>query len=371
MNKKNREVMVKCVMRRFPINFFKISKSFFYMIKSGENSNLPWKLQIESSGVCNLRCIMCPQNNMKREKGFLKFGVFKKIFDEVRPPYLNLTGIGEPLMNPDIFKIIKYAEDKGTYVKLDTNATLLNEENINKLLNTRIDIISISLDGMDKKTYEKIRVGSNFEKVISNLKRLVEIKKQRNSKTEIHLFLVLQKENFKQFLDFIKFGDSIKVDSMSGTFVAEESYEKNKDINIENVKEEELKEFVKEIRRLKKEIKTNLEIDELIDYIETWKDKKNKNWSNVTCYVPWYAPFITWDGILTPCCYCVDKEIVFGDLKKQKFKDVWNSEKAKKFRKMVATNRIGLCSRCEMEETYIEDQFKKIPFYSFITKRKN
>jgi len=371
MNKKNKEIMIKAAMRRFPFNLYKISKGMFSMIKSGENSALPWKLQFESAGICNLRCIMCPQNHMKREKGFLKFEVFKKVYDEVRPPYLNLTGIGEPMMNSDIFKIISYARKNGSYIKLDTNATLLDDKKIDNLLDTGIDIVSVSLDGMDKKTYESIRIGANFETVIKNLRELVKRKKQRKSKTEIHMFLVLQKSNFRQFLDFVKFGDSIGVDSMSGTFVAEESYDKNKEINIEQCSKEDLENFIEDLKKLKNKISANLEIDELIEYVETWENKKKTNWSKVACFYPWYAPFITWDGILTSCCYCVDKEIVFGDLKKQKFKDVWNNKKIGEFRKMVSNSRVGLCSKCEMDETYIENQFKKIPLYKAISKRKN
>ncbi len=362
MNKKNKEIIIRSSLRNFPFNAIKTAKSFYSMAKRGEKASLPYKIQMESAGICNLKCRMCPQNNMKRQKGFLKFALFKKIFDQIKPPYLNLTGFGEPLMNPEIFKIIEYAKKNKTFVKLDTNGMLLDDEKIKKLLRAKIDIVSNSIDGMDKKTYEKIRRGADFDKVIGNLKKFVRARDFGGFKTEIHLFLVLQKDNFRQFPDFIRFGDSLGVDSISGTFVAEESYAKNHDVNIENCKKEELDELVRNMNELKKNTKANLEIDEIIEYIYTWKDKKKKNWSKVPCYKPWYSPFIYWDGVIAPCCYCVDKEIILGDLKKESFKSVWNGKKMRKFRKMVATNRIGLCSRCEADETYIKKQFEKIPF---------
>jgi radical SAM protein with 4Fe4S-binding SPASM domain len=196
---------------------------------------------------------------------------------------------------------------------------------------------------------------------MENLKNFVKEKKKRKSKTEIHLFLVLQKDNFKQFPDFIRFGDSIGVDSISGTFIAEESYTKNKDVNIEKCKKEDLEQLKKDLRILKRQVRANLEIDEIIEYIDTWEQKKGKNWSKVSCFKPWYSPFIYWDGTLVPCCYCVDNEVVLGDLTKEKFKDVWNGKKMKKFRKMVVNNRIGICSRCEADETGIKNQLKRIP----------
>ena len=119
-------------------------------------ASLPFKLKIECSSLCNLKCTMCPLSvGLKRKQGHLTFKNFKYIFDQVNPPYLNLTGIGEPFLNPDLFKIIKYAKERNTMVKLDTNATLLNKENSGKILGTGIDIISTSMDGVDKKSYEK------------------------------------------------------------------------------------------------------------------------------------------------------------------------------------------------------------------------
>lgn len=367
MNKKNREVMIKSVVRRFPMNLAKTSVSLFSMMKSGEKSVMPYKLQIESASICNLKCRMCPQNNMKRVKCFLKFHIFKKIYDEIRPPYVNLTGIGEPLMNPDIFKIIKYAKSKGSYVKLDTNGMLLTEENINRLLDSGIDIVSNSIDGIDKKTYEKIRIGSDFDRVIKNLKNLVKIRNLRKATTEIHIFFVLQKDNFMQFPEFIKFVDSIGVDSISGTFIQEESYQNNRKFNIENCSKKELDELIKKLKNMK--TRANLEIEGVFEIINKWEDNKKKNYSKVPCYKPWYSPFVTADGTVTPCCYCVDKEIILGEASKESFKKIWNNEKMKKFRKMVASNRTGLCTRCGSDESYIKEQFNRIPLSGLISKR--
>ena len=145
--------------------------SSFSTFRRGPKAALPFKLKFECSSLCNLRCTMCPLNTgLKRKQGVLTFDNFKKVFDQIKPAYLNLTGIGEPFLNPDIFDIVKYAKKREAMVKFDTNAMLLIQENRRKILDTGIDLVSISIDGVDKKSYESIRIGSNFEKVTKHVK---------------------------------------------------------------------------------------------------------------------------------------------------------------------------------------------------------
>lgn len=368
MNKKNREVMIKSILRNFPFNLIRTAKSMLHMIRGDDNAH-PYKLIFESTAICNLKCITCCQNYMKRKKGHLKFEIFKKIYDEVKPPYLNLTGFGEPLLNPDLFKIITYARKKGSFVKMDTNGMLLNKENAEKLLDTGVDIVSNSIDGMDKKTYESIRIGANYEQVIGNLKNFVRRRNERKSKTEIHLYLVLQKKNFRQFLDFIKFGDSIGVDSVSGCFVKYEGLKKNKEVSIEKFDKKELEKFAEDLKILGKKTKVHVEIDDILESINSTERKGKRDWAKEPCYKPAYSSFITWDGIVTPCNPAgMDKSIIFGDAKKENFNKIWNSKKVKSFRKMALKNRTGFCTSCDCGEAYMKEQFQKIPFYSMLKK---
>ena len=362
MNKKNQEALIKSIFRNFPFNLIRTTKSMFRMAREDKNA-LPYKLIFESSTICNLKCTTCCQNYMKRKKGHLKFEVFKKIYDEVKPPYLNLTGFGEPLLNPDLFKIIKYARKKGSFVKVDTNGMLLTKENAEKLLDTGIDIVSNSIDGMDKKTYESIRIGANFERVIENLKNFVKMRNERKSKTEIHIYLVLQKKNFRQFLDFIKFGDSIGVDSVSGCFIKYEGWNKNRDVSMEKLNKKELEKFAEDLKKLSKETKAHVEIDDIMESINSTGKKGKRDWAKEPCYKPWYSPFITWDGIVSPCCSGgMDKTITFGDATKENFNDIWNSKRVQAFRKMVMVKRVGVCAECDCGEAYLKEQFEKIPF---------
>ena len=90
-----------------------VYNSFISKPKAG----YPYRLKIESSAICNLKCTMCPHHvGLQRPLGVLKFEDFKKIHDEVKPVYVNLTELGEPLLNPDIYKIISYGSSKGARI---------------------------------------------------------------------------------------------------------------------------------------------------------------------------------------------------------------------------------------------------------------
>ncbi len=341
-------------------------RSTFSTFRHAPTASLPFKLKMECSSICNLRCKMCPLNTgLKRKQGFLKFENFKYVFDQINPAYLNLTGIGEPFLNPDLFNIIEYAKNKKAMVKLDTNGTFLNEKNIKKILNTKIDIISTSIDGADKKSYEKIRIGSDFELVRKNIKNLVKERNKRNSKSKIHMFFILQEDNIQNLRNFIKLAEELGVDYMAGSFVVTLGKNENKKNKIFSRKGN-LKELIEKTKKIVKESKIEISIDPLLEYLEYNGEKEFYN-EKTPCYMPWYSTFITWDGYVNPCDFSCDNEIVFGNVFKEPFKKIWNNEKYKRFRLDVLKNRskINICRGCGVNESYIEkeiDKIKKIPF---------
>ncbi len=349
--------------------------SSFSTFRHGKKASLPFKLKFESSAICNLKCKMCPLNNgLKRKQGFLKFENFKYVFDQINPAYLNLTGIGEPFLNPDIFKIIEYAKEKNTIVKFDTNATLLNKENIKKILETKIDMLSISIDGTDKKSYEKIRVGGKFDVVRRNVKNLVKERDRKNASTEVHMFFVLQEKNIQDLPKFIKLADELGVDYIAGSFVVNLGENKNEKNKIFSYKKD-IKDLIKKTEKAINNAKAEVGIKPLLEYLKYSEDKEFYN-EDMPCFMPWYSVFITWDGFVNPCDFSCDNEIVFGNVFEKPFKEIWNNEKIENFRMRLLNNRtkIPLCKNCGVDETYIEDESKKIrkiPLFKYFQYNKN
>jgi pyrroloquinoline quinone biosynthesis protein E len=268
-------------------------------------------------------------------------------------------------MNPELFNIIKYAKQKKTMVKLDTNGTFLSMENIKKILETKIDIISVSIDGVTKKTYERIRIGSNFELVKQNVHELTKERNRTKSQTKVHMFFVLQEKNILDLPKFIQMGNELGVDYIAGSFVVtlgKNENSKNKLFDVKNKKR-----LIEETKKAIEKSKAEVSVNPLLDYLNSnILDKEFYN-AKTPCYMPWYSTFITWDGYVNPCDFSCDNEIVFGNAFEKPFKHIWNNKQIKNFRINLRINRgkIPLCKGCGVDETYLENEinkFKKIPF---------
>src|SRR3989338_7602066 len=98
-------------------------------------SSLPLYIQIEPAVVCNLRCKMCVAPYWKRSRDYLTFDNFEFILRQF--PYLrkvSLVGVGEPLLNPELFEIIRWARKKNILIGFATNGTILTKKNIENIL---------------------------------------------------------------------------------------------------------------------------------------------------------------------------------------------------------------------------------------------
>jgi MoaA/NifB/PqqE/SkfB family radical SAM enzyme len=141
---------------------------------------LDW-IQVEVTSRCNAACIYCPQHLLYK-KQHMPFSLFKQLL-----PYIGYTdlvylqGWGEPLLNPDLFAMIRACKKKGKRVGFTTNGMLLNDENIRRLIDLETDIISVSLAGTSPATHNRIRRGTDLVKIIDNLERLQRIRSQKKS----------------------------------------------------------------------------------------------------------------------------------------------------------------------------------------------
>ena len=151
-----------------PTKLARLTRIFFDFKRRRETVGaLPIRLWIETASCCNLRCVMCPNKSVSgSEKGLMKLDLFKKIIDEARSfasdAYLHHRG--EPLMNPALFDMIRYARAAGIKTRFHSNGSLLTEEKARQILDAGPDMVSFSVDGFTKESYERVRIGATFEK---------------------------------------------------------------------------------------------------------------------------------------------------------------------------------------------------------------
>lgn len=173
------------------LNFLKVEWARFRG-KSTVNG-FPYVLKIESTNICNLECPFCldrDRNTFNAEgmRGFgrMKAPFFKNIIDQLAPYAfnVNLYGSGEPLLFPEAYEMMKYAADRNIGVRISSNLSMrdFTDEQAEKVITSGIEHLIISCHGASQKTYEKYMINGDFERVIRNMRKLVEARKRLGKK---------------------------------------------------------------------------------------------------------------------------------------------------------------------------------------------
>jgi radical SAM protein with 4Fe4S-binding SPASM domain len=162
-------------------------------------------IHLEVTNACNLKCVMCPRLNMDRPVGFMSRELFAKVVDELTKQRgwiesVALMGLGEPFLHQELFELARIARDAGLPgLYTSTNATLLNDERVDRLLTEDVfDLLICSVDGVTKTTYEAVRPGQSYEIVEANVERLLAAKRARGAKrpvVELQILLMRQTES--------------------------------------------------------------------------------------------------------------------------------------------------------------------------------
>lgn len=306
----------------------KVVKS--YKIKQWKK--FPSQISIEVTSRCNAQCIICEHKDMKRGKQDMSMELYKKIIDECSQhknliTNLSFSFMGEPLLDENIFKKIKMAKEKGIkFVSFICNGSLLTEGKAKQLIDSGADAIILSIGGAVKESFEKIRTGLNYEQVIGNIKKLIELKKKLKSKKPI-----------------------ITVDMVQTKF---------------NEKEVEL--FKKQWQGLADKI--------VIRPLHVWGgrvlDKDLLKYSKDALFIDganrwpcvylWKSMLISQSGKVALCCVDVECESSYGDVSKSSIKNIWQGEELKKIRKLHLHGKFSEISMCRHCNFYLA---KNMPWW--------
>ena len=128
---------------------------------------------------CNLRCKHCYSNSGEIGKGYEELSTEQAfaVVDQLAAAHVTALAFsgGEPLARDDFFEVARYAADRGLYISLATNGTLLTKENVQKLKSAKVNYVDISIDGASAKTHDEFRgVEGAFERAIVGLKNCVD-----------------------------------------------------------------------------------------------------------------------------------------------------------------------------------------------------
>lgn len=323
---------------------------FLYGTKNRVLSNLlylftpyPSYLEIEVTTRCNLKCIICEHTYWKEKAREMSWEEFKSIVDQFpRLKWIGLTGIGESFLHPDFLRMLQLVKSRSIYVELYDTFYFINEEVSSELLNLKIDRILASVDAATKETYEEIRVGSDYDRVISNIKNLIELRSKRKAFfPQIDFHFIICRENIEEVLPFIELIASLDPSRNCSIIFTRmlHAFEEVKNLTVE-VPAEVIAKVEKKARELGIIIRWNANVP-------TRKPPINK------C-TEWTMPFIFVDGSVVPCCAgneanhrSFQRKHALGNIFNTSFAQVWHSTKYNNLRKMLRSGKVPApCSNC-------------------------
>ncbi len=260
-----------------------------------EARGVPFEFTMEVTSRCNLSCPMCPRE-ITPEPGErdMDMDTFRQVLDRIRDvaSFVWLAGLGEPMMNKHFVQMIEQCRQAGIVTGASTNGTFLTRKWQQRLLDSGLDLLIVSFDGVDKQSYEKVRVGADFDKVKENVCRLAALKVARGAKKP---WLILQMIELSQTAG--QAGDFRRMWNIPGVDAV----------------------------RIKKD---ELQFDEALA-VEGQRKRTGKR----PCPFLWRGtPLIQWDGTMQPCCYGV-AEKSFGNLKNASVEQLWNSLRVRQLRR--------------------------------------
>ena len=323
-------------------------------------AELPRNVFIEVTNHCNLLCETCPRTFTTYEDPHtLSWDDFLRIVDQF--PDMEravLHGIGEPLMNMDLPRIIAHLKARGVYVLFNTNATLLNDDWSVKLIESGLDELRVSIDGANPRTYALIRGAPLFHKVVSNLTRFIEIQQHRSAVLpRASLWMTGLRENIAELPDVIRLAARIGVpevylqrmvyyadaDTAPGMLDGAQAVYRRVD--------EEIDRIVAESEALAQQLGVTLRASGATTPAHSiHPDRAARPWEG--CLRPWTTTYVTANGNLLPCCIAPFAtqdydSLKMGNLFTRDFADQWNGDRLQQWRARLLSDHPNLaCAGC-------------------------
>jgi len=337
------------------INFNLGLKRVFNLIVIDHYFNGPEIIRIFPQAIkCNHKCLMCWQrllskievkDYLEEEKNSLTFTEYKKLlFDlPIKTKSIEVTGGGEPLLHPNIMKILSEIKKHNLSGLLITNGALLDSLKAKQLLNISWENIRISLHAVCRSSYKKLHGRDDFELVYKNILFLRKLIKSQTKNTHLSLLFVIQKENFKDIENFSLLAEKMRVHSIeydnliplvNKTLLSQKEIYRSmfllekvaRNCRIANNAREQIQKF-KELYELNKTVSKN--------HVKL----SNKRFHNKECRVTHESLIITAGGDVYSCCLLMSKDKKLGNIRNNNIHDIWNTSKYKNIRKRLENGK--------------------------------
>lgn len=328
---------------------------------------MPEIVNLNHSNACNLRCVTCWHHTGVPIHG-IKLHEVERIAHQLFPTAKKviLTAAGEPLIN-HFDEISTLAAHYQTKIDMFTSCLNMTEERFRKA-RPWFDILHVSMDCPNKEGYERVRVRSNYEKVVENLEMMKRIMDEEGKPFLYHCQAALLKSTIQYLPDFVRFAHELGFDLLhvQRLFKTHDGLEEE-DI-LTQMPREELDAIVAEASQEARLLNFSLVLHE-IGYPNVWSDplprpenpKLMTYKENGTCWFVGQGLGINHAGEAFPCCYPTD--IYLGNVLEEPIRKVWNGPAIRKLRRQFHTKKLNpFCENCFLVNENPSDE-RNFDFY--------
>lgn len=305
---------------------------------------LPVSMDYEVTSRCNFRCLMCRVNDFpggKRAEDMTLDDYTRSLDEQVGLVEVKLQGLGEPLLSASIFDMIALADSRDIWTRLTVNGSLLHvNDNYMRLIDANPGEVQLSFDGATAEVFERVRRGSNFERICANT-RLLNGYAARQGVLKTRAWTVVQKANEHQLEDIVRLGAELGFVRMTFSAAVANWGVKSWSRRMDELKAEGP--FTAERAEALIDLGRGLGVE-----VTFWdvSDKFSFDSAATLCSWPFERAYMGSDMRVVPCCALGVPEVCdMGD--GRDFLHVWNSEAYQTLRRQHLTGRIpGFCRQC-------------------------
>jgi radical SAM protein with 4Fe4S-binding SPASM domain len=266
---------------------------------------LPDIVQIESTNLCNAKCVFCPRDEMHRRQGVMDFDLFRKVVDECAAlgiTHVRVHNYGEPFLDKGLVEKVRYAKSRGiAEVGMISNGSLITEELARGMVEAGLDAINISVDAAGKDVFERTRVNLDYDEVIANVRTLARLRDENPRRRPRLILSFVRQDNSADEQAFI--------DEWSP-------------------------------------VADKIHITDLHNWAGTLHGRSDVNYP---CYRMWQTFTVLWDGRVSLCCADYDGRNVLGDLRTSTLAEVWNNQAYRAVRRQhLESGGPEICRSCDL-----------------------
>ncbi len=313
--------------------------------------SLPTWINTTNSTVCNLSCSFCPQAYGKGIDWRMEEPIYRRVLEELYPAaeIVQLSAFGEPMMTPRLPEKLADMERFGVKLEMVTNATLMKGDALQERMARIMGLLTVSIDGATKRTYDSLRIGADFDEVVGNVRAYNRARHAlpAEQRAPLHFNTILMKRTLPELPDFLRLAKELEAQHVTVAhlvrMVADESVgEEMLDTSLEW--KQRANEMLARAAEVAKEIGLSVNLPPPFA-VAAADGTRPPQPAPIRCWFLWQRMYVGPFGDVVPCCLAGIH--VTGNVRDSDFFTQWNGPLYREMRRRVhSDDPYGACKDC-------------------------